>query len=82
MAFGYQLDHGFMCSICKKVIARKNDFKRHVREMHTEDRNWAYHCPKCPSVRRRLKRNLVDHISKYHPELRGLDVEACADFEC
>ena len=53
-----------------------------MREVHTEDRSCAYQCPKCPNIRRRLKRALVDHISKRHPELKGMDVESYAVYQC
>ena len=77
MAYGHRLERGIMCSICKKVILNESNFKRHVHEVHFENQSFFYKCPKCPNVNRRAKRKMIEHIRKYHPELRGLDVDTC-----
>ena len=55
----------FPCKICKKLLSRKHDLKRHIKSVHTKQK---FPCNLCFSVFN-WKKNLNRHIKINHGEL-------------
>lgn len=64
-------DYGFFCLICSKAIKRMKEMRRHMREVHMKPKE--YRCPPCNSVFK--NRQFIGHVSKFHPDWRGVDIE-------
>ncbi len=69
-------DSGFLCLECGKVLATKRGLKRHARDLHVFRNVW-YRCPACGAALQ-SKNTFCTHLSAYHKELKGVDVELFA----
>ena len=55
----------FPCKICKKLLSRKQDLKRHINHAHGESKLENFQCPQCEYKTKR-KENLNKHVKNKH----------------
>ena len=58
---------GFMCLVCRKVVLKKGNLKKHILSMHTGEQ--SQDCPACGKQFKNAN-SLQNHISLQH---RGFD---------
>ena len=68
-------DTGYLCLTCGSHLKSASGFRTHYRDMH-QDAGAKYSCPKCNKIYR-TKNSFANHMSMYHKNLRGLDIEVC-----
>ena len=66
---------GYVCKPCGKVIKYRGSLVRHVVDQHV-NLGVKYQCPICKMVAG-TKNSLQTHVSRNHPELKGLDYGQC-----
>ena len=70
---------GFLCCPCGKIINKKTNMNRHVRDKHLEN-NICYECPSCKSVHI-SKHSFQNHIYSKHPAMRGIEISKFAYYK-
>ena len=55
----------FPCKICKKLLSRKDDLKRHISHAHGESKHENFQCLQCEYKTKR-KENLNKHVKNKH----------------
>ena len=68
-------DRGFVCLVCGSTLANKKSLKRHFGDRHQQ--TVPYLCPVCQKEFRN-RNSFGTHISLYHKDLKGMDLETCA----
>jgi hypothetical protein len=66
--------NGRLCLICGTQI--KSNMKRHFLDKHFDD-GLIYKCPVCQKTYR-TRNSFSVHVSNYHKEWKGLDINQCA----
>ena len=64
-------DYGFVCLICSRSIKQMTKMRRHMREVHMKPKE--YRCPPCNLVFK--NRHFGDHVRKFHPDWRGINID-------
>ena len=65
-------DKGFACLLCGRTIKAKHHMKNHMKDTHMKPRQ--YKCPPCNKIL--TNRSIEKHVSKYHPDWHGIDIES------
>ena len=65
-------DKGFACLLCGRTIKAKHHMKNHLKDTHMKPRQ--YKCPPCNKIL--TNRSIEKHVSKYHPDWHGIDIES------
>ncbi len=70
---------GFACLLCGTAFSRHNSITRHFRDKHV-DEGVDYVCPVpgCSTKPYSNRRYFEGHLSRSHPELKGLEAHKCA----
>ena len=66
---------GYLCLPCGKVLKAKQSLYQHFRDLHFYP-EVMYTCPVCKKSYRG-KNSIKTHVSRYHKDLKGLDLELC-----
>ncbi len=64
---------GTLCQLCGVVL--KSNVRRHMRDIHFDET--TYMCPACKTTYR-SKNVFSSHISKYHRDWKGIDLDKFA----
>ena len=62
----------FPCKICKKLLSRKHDLKKHMNHLHGESKQENLQCPQCE-----YKTGKKDHLNKHIKNKHGK-----AEYKC
>ena len=70
---------GFMCKVCGAHFSRGRA-RRHIVEVHFDNHGIRYACPECKRFYRN-RNSFREHISKYHKEIKGINLDQCQVLE-
>jgi hypothetical protein len=70
-----QVENGFMCRICGRVVVSRKSLRIHIRDLHMPTVQFT--CPVCKKVFT-TRNSFGVHVSRKHRELKGLDFDLCA----